>query len=51
MNDVHVFMFYCFCSKQPKMTLDQYMVSILALRNEIPTMLNRDDILRDRHEV
>lgn len=46
-TDVHVFMFYCFCSKQPKMTLDQYMVSILILRNEIPDVLNRYDILRD----
>jgi hypothetical protein len=46
-TDVHVFIFYCFCSKQPKMTLDQYMVSILALRNEIPTLLNRYDMLRD----
>jgi hypothetical protein len=46
-TDVHSFMFYRFCSKQPKMTLDQYMISILVLRNEIPTMLNRDDILQD----
>jgi hypothetical protein len=45
-TDVHSFMFYRFCSKQPKMTLDQYMISILLLRNEIPTILNRDDILQ-----
>ena len=29
------------------MTLEQYMVSILILRNEMPDVLNRYDILRD----
>ena len=43
---VHAFIFYYF-STQPKMTLDQYMISILVLRNEIPTLLNRDDVLED----
>ncbi len=37
---VHAFIFYYF-STQPKM------ISILVLRNEIPTLLNRDDMLED----
>ena len=44
-SDIHICMFQYFCLQDSKMSIHQYMISIISLRNEMPILINRDDML------